>query len=129
MSRPVLLGQSILVVEDHILIAMDIADGLREAGARVMIARSLRDALRFGGHPHLSAAVVDFRLSDGDGTALCAQLNRRGVPFVLHTGCAHVHEACRTGVVVPKPAPAEHIVAAIEKLLPSVTVAKRQLQH
>jgi DNA-binding response OmpR family regulator len=112
-----LLGHSILVVEDHFVIAADIAASLRDAGATVMTARSLSDGLRLAGDCQLSAAVVDFRLGDGDGTALCELLNRRSVPFVLHTGRAVVDEACRRGVVVSKPASAHHIVVTIKRLL------------
>ncbi len=121
MNCTTLSGHSILVVEDHFLIALAIADGLREAGATVMTTSSLREGLRLAGHPQLSAAVVDFRLSDGDGTELCERLNRRGVPFVLHTGFTHFEEACRMGVVVRKPAPAHRIVTAIERLLQPAT--------
>jgi hypothetical protein len=41
-------------------------------------------------HPDLSAAVLDFGLSDGERFALCAGLNERHVPFVLHIGNTHV---------------------------------------
>lgn len=96
---------------------MDLADGLRKAGAAVMTAHTLCDGLRLAGRPDLSAAVIDFGLSDAVGTALCERLNERGVPFVLHTGYTHVHEACRTGIVLTKPAPPDQIVAAIAALL------------
>jgi DNA-binding response OmpR family regulator len=112
-----LTGHSILVVEDEPLIAMDIAGGLRKAGALVMTAHTLCDGLRLAGHPDVSAAVIDFRLHDHHGTALCECLNERGVPFVLHTGYTHIHEACQTGIVVAKPAPPDQIAAMIEALL------------
>ena len=53
MNRAILSGHSILVVENHFLIAMNIADGLREAGAEVMVASSLCEGLRLAGHPKL----------------------------------------------------------------------------
>src|SRR5437762_1858425 len=102
-SRP-LSGCSILVVEDEPLIALDIVENFTNAGASVFAAHNLQDGLRLAGHPDLSAAVVDFGLSDGDGSALCERLKERAVPFVLHTGYVHVEEACRSGVVVSKPA-------------------------
>ena len=37
----------------------------------------------------MSAAVVDFDLSDGDGVALCGRLTACNIPFVLHSGYAH----------------------------------------
>jgi DNA-binding response OmpR family regulator len=72
-----LRGRSILVVEDEPLIAFDIVECFRKAGASVLTAHNLRDGLCLAGHPDLSAAVVDFGLSDGDGTALCERLTRR----------------------------------------------------
>lgn len=112
-----LAGRSILVVEDEPLIALDIVEDFKTAGASVFSARNLCDGLRLAGHPDLAAAVVDFGLSDGDGTALCERLNERGVPFVLHSGYPHLSGACRLGIVVPKPAAPGQLVSTIEKLL------------
>ena len=117
MNRVALSGHSILVVEDEPLIAMHIAEGLRKAGASVMTAHTLCDGLRLAGHPDLTAAIIDFRLRDDDGTALCERLHQRGVPFVLHTGYSHVDEACRRGVVVMKPATPEQLAMAIDAMI------------
>jgi CheY-like chemotaxis protein len=73
--------------------------------------------LRLAGMPDLSAAVVDFGLSDGDGAALCQLLKERRIPFVLHSAYDHVHEACRDGVVVPKPADPAVLVSTIAGFL------------
>jgi DNA-binding response OmpR family regulator len=112
-----LKGRSILVVEDEPIIALNIIEGFRNAGAAVLSARNLRDGLQLASHPDLSAAVLDFGFSDGDGTALCTRLTERGVPFVLHSGYAHVNAACLAGVSVPKPATPAHLVSAIGGLL------------
>jgi hypothetical protein len=68
----------------------------------VLAAHRLSDGLRLAGHPDLSAAVVDFGLSDGEGTALCERLKERGIPFVLHSGYHHAGEACPADVLVAK---------------------------
>jgi DNA-binding response OmpR family regulator len=112
-------GRSILIVEDEPLIALDIAEGFRNAGASVMTARQLQDGLRLAGHPDLSAAVLDFGLSDGVGTALCERLKDRHIPFVLHTGYPLVNEACHGGVLVPKPATPVDLVSTVARLLGS----------
>lgn len=112
-----LSGCTVLVVEDEPLIALDIVEAMRTAGASVLTAHRLVDGLRLAGHPDLSAAVVDFGLSDGVGTELCERLNQRGVPFVLHSGYQHVHESCRSGTVVPKPASPYELVSAVEGLV------------
>jgi DNA-binding response OmpR family regulator len=117
MSSVGLSGHTILVVEDEPLVALDIVESFKQAGASVYTACNLRDGLRLAGHPDLSAAIVDFGLSDGEGTALCERLNARGLPFVLHTGYTHVDEACRSGIVVPKPATGFQLVSTVEKLL------------
>jgi hypothetical protein len=56
-------------------------------------------------------------ITDDDGTALCERLKERGIPFVLHSGYSHVHDACLAGVVIPKPATPTELVAAIARLL------------
>jgi len=112
-----LAGHTILVVEDEPLIALAIVEDCKAAGAQVHTAYNLCDGLRLADHPDLSAAVVDFGLSDGKGSALCERLNERQVPFILHTGYTHVHEACRSGIVVPKPAAPGQLVSVIERLL------------
>jgi DNA-binding response OmpR family regulator len=114
-----LAGRSILIVEDEPLIALDIAEGFRSAGASVLSAHNLQDGLRFAGHADLSAAVLDFGLSDGEGTALCERLKERHIPFVLHTGYQHINEACHAGVLVPKPAAPAELVSTIASLLAS----------
>jgi DNA-binding response OmpR family regulator len=112
-----LVGQSVLVVEDEPLLALDIAECLRQAGASVFTAHNLQDGLRLAGHPDLSAAVVDFGLRDGDGTAVCDCLKERGIPFVLHTGYSHAHGACHGGVLVAKPAAPAELASTIAGLL------------
>src|SRR5438552_9841535 len=104
MRKGTLAGRSILIVEDEPLIALDITEGFRSAGASVLSAHNLQDGLRLAGHPDLSAAVVDFGLRGGASTALCERLKERNVPFVLHSGYTKLHDACRAGVLVPKPA-------------------------
>jgi len=118
-----LRGRSILVVEDEPLIALDIVDCFRQAGASVYSAQNLRDGLRLAHHPDLSAAVVDFGLGDGDGAGLCELLKERGVPFVLHTGYSHPGEVCQPGVLIPKPAAPVELVKTVEGLLRNLPIS------
>ena len=113
-----LAGCSVLVVEDEPLIALDVLDNFRKAGASVLLAHKLDEALRLAARPDLSAAVLDFRLSDGDGTALCERLNERGIPFVLHSGYSDIPAAIYAkGVAIPKPAMPGELVDAVASLL------------
>jgi DNA-binding response OmpR family regulator len=116
-----LAGCIILVIEDEPLIALDIAECLQAEGASVHTAHNLADGLRLADHPDLSAAVVDFGLSDGKGTALCERLKDRGVPFVLHSGYDHIADTCRSGIILPKPATRKQLVSAVRRILPSAS--------
>src|SRR5262245_54451629 len=106
-----LTGQIILVVEDEPLIALDIAECLQADGASVKTAHSLADGLRLAQFPDLSAAILDFGFIDGEGTELCERLKVRGVPFVMYSGYEHVADVCRSGIVLPKPATREQLLA------------------
>jgi DNA-binding response OmpR family regulator len=113
-----LRGRCILVVEDEPLVALDLVETFRRAGASVLSAHRLDDGLRLAALPDLSGAIVDFGLSDGEGTALCERLKERDIPFILHSGYSHVDEACLAGVVVSKPASSDVLVSTMIGLLP-----------
>jgi DNA-binding response OmpR family regulator len=74
MQSTSLAGRSILLVEDEPLIALDIEQNFAKAGATVFSARTLGEAHHLVEQNSLSAAVLDFRLNDGDGHAPCAHL-------------------------------------------------------
>src|SRR6266853_1031155 len=117
MRKEPLTGCPILVVEDEPLIALDIVDSFQKAGASVLSAHNLQDGLRLAGHSDLSAAIVDFGLSDGEGAAVCKRLTERSIPFVLHSGYAHLPDACRAGIIIPKPATPTTLVTVMARLL------------
>lgn len=113
----VLSGHSVLVVEDEPLIAFAIMDCFSRAGATVLPAPSLRQGLGFVDEPALSAAILDFGLRNVDGTALCARLRDRRIPFILHSGFPAAHKPAPDAIVVPKPAPPEHLVRVVVGML------------
>lgn len=117
-SRP-LAGRLILVVEDEPLVALDVDNALRNAGARVVSAGYVESGLYTTEHPNLSAAVVDLHLGDGSGTAVCRRLRHLGVPFLVYTGYPQMlikHEWPDVQVI-SKPALPGQIVNAITTLL------------
>ena len=116
MDRP-LLGRSILVVEDEPIIAMDVARKLDAAGASVLVARTLSDALVEVETPDLSAGVVDHRLSDGDASQVCSRLDARNIPFVIYSGYNHVTGPCSEGEHLRKPVPPDVLVGTLVDLL------------
>lgn len=117
MHRHTLAGRFVLIVEDEPLIAIDIVQAFESAGALVQLARTLADAKRLVERESLSGAVLDFGLGDGDADELCDRLTERKIPFVLHSGYDHVREACRSGIVIPKPAKPDTIVDALAQTL------------
>ena len=112
-----LTGHAILVVEDEAIIALDIADTLERAGARVTISYWLDDAREVIDAHDWSAAVLDYELRDGDCSPLCEHLRTRGVPFVVHTGHDELPSNYLGGVQVLKPASGEALVETLEELL------------
>ena len=81
-----LTGRLILIAEDEPLIALDVKQTFEEEGAKVIVARTLDDALRGVEHPALSAAVLDYALGDGDSSGICERMKERKIPFIVYTG-------------------------------------------
>jgi DNA-binding response OmpR family regulator len=74
----------VLVVEDELLVALDIADALKGAGAEVIVSRTIGDALSQAETQSLTAAVIDHVLYDGITTSdVCAKLKERKIPFIV----------------------------------------------
>ena len=112
-----LAGRTILIVEDEPLIALDIAAAFAKAGAVTFCARTLSEAIHMVEQDGLSAAVLDFGLGAEDAAAVCGRLEKRSIPFVLHSGYKHASDACRSGTVVPKPADPIKLVDAVGQLV------------
>jgi DNA-binding response OmpR family regulator len=111
-----LTGRSILVVEDEPLISLEMTALFEAAGARVVVAQTLADAIRLVGEREISAAVLDFGLGDDSVSAVCGHLRERGVPFMFYTGHGHVQGSYPDAVVVEKPASGNTLLTAIAAL-------------
>jgi DNA-binding response OmpR family regulator len=113
-----LQGCVVLVVEDEALIALDIAQSLKDAGAEVIISRTLDDAMGKAELPNLTAAVIDHALHDGLTTSdVCAKLKERNVPFVVYSGYNKLEGACASGELVHKPASPQMLVTTLQGVL------------
>lgn len=119
MEKPTLL----LVDDDrHILESM--SDWLREQGYLVDTARSVDEGRKLLARKSYSVAIVDVRLSDGDGyelLAACRQCDAR-LPVILITGYGTVEaavEAVRAGAFdfLTKPLIDDELQMAIERAL------------
>jgi CheY-like chemotaxis protein len=80
-------GLRVLVVEDQSIVALHVADVLRDAGCMVIgPVANLKPALDLACAERLDFAVLDVNL-DGDHIFPVAQeLETRGIPFLLATG-------------------------------------------
>jgi DNA-binding response OmpR family regulator len=122
MERP-LAGRIILIIEDEPLIALDIRETFEDAGARVILARTVAAALVAIQEPGLSAAIIDHALGDGDSSEICERLNRMNVPFIMHSGFAHLNGACADAGHVLKPATPTVLVATVAGLVASQPIS------
>jgi CheY-like chemotaxis protein len=86
LSAAYLTGRSILVVEDEPLIALEIDEGLKRSGAKVITAWELPCALKLATDADLSAAVIDYKIGDADSSKLCRLLKERQIPFLIYSG-------------------------------------------
>ncbi|WP_172351838.1 response regulator [Mesorhizobium sp. NZP2298] len=111
--------QTVLVLEDEVLISMDVEEALIEAGFHVAALRSCVDAAAFLADHRPDAAVLDVRLTDGDCSAIARHLVDQGVPFVVHTGMISEGQdpVFLLGARVTKPAGATAIVDRVKALL------------
>jgi DNA-binding response OmpR family regulator len=82
-----LTKKRVLVVEDQPLIALNLVEGLEEAGAEVLgPAMSVSQGLVFAREHGIDAAVLDINLPDGLVTPVADVLTERGVAVLFCTG-------------------------------------------
>ena len=112
-----LSGQSILIIEDQALIALDIQQVLEEQGARTSTVRTVAAALLAIEDPAISAAIVDHALGNGDGSVLCQRLKDRRVPFVTYSGHANLEGACAGTRHLTKPTSESLLVSTLKDML------------
>jgi len=112
-------GRSILVVEAEPFAALDVEIGLREAGAKVLAAHGLSEALYMAEYPALSAAVIAQRLGNDNTASVCRRLADLGVPFMLYTryDATAAKERWPNAPIVAKPASAEELLSTVAELL------------
>jgi len=117
MEHPGLRGLSILIVENELLIAMDIAKALEDAGANATMTTTARHALILIEHDGLAGAIMDHGLTDGDSSKVCARLKGRGIPYISYSGYDPVPGADPDAPFIVKPASMDILMSALEKLL------------
>ncbi len=77
----------ILIVEDDFLIAMDLAETVREAGAEVVgPAASVDEALELLSSHQITVAILDINLGKYLSLKVAQTLHREQIPFIYHSG-------------------------------------------
>ena len=115
-----LTGRLILVVEDEVLIADLVCDHLKDAGAEVVVAYTLKDALDKAS-ANLSAAVIDHKLLDHTTDEVCLKLIARNIPFIVYTGFPDLDAPFNHGVIIQKPITPPTVVSTLEEMLGSTS--------
>lgn len=110
----------VLVVDDHVSLAENIAEVLQTAGYDATIASSGEEALGRSGDPDLVAVITDFRLPGMTGVDLIAAMRQRGsrVPAIVmsaYTDAGTVDAAEDAGAmdVLGKPLDLERLVGTL----------------
>lgn len=116
------LASLILVVEDEMFIALDLAATLEDEGYRVLgPAATVADALDLLGEQRPNAALLDVNLRGEMVTPVARLLRQMGVPFVLASAYARTElpddEALTGAPYLGKPAPPAQLLAMVGELL------------
>jgi two-component sensor histidine kinase len=116
-----LSGARVLLVEDDALIALDMKDGLEQAGATIVgpVAR-LDRALLLAADDGLDAAVLDVNLGGEHVFPLADLLAERSIPFAFLTGYhrrAVFPDRYRDALALQKPISRPALTAVVERLM------------
>ncbi len=119
MDNLALGGRSILIVEEEPLIILELEERFTLAGANVLAAAKLQEALHLAEHPALSAAVLNLRLGSDHTRAVCRRLSHLGIPFMFYTRYdpTEASQSWPEAPVVSKPADSQMVVRAVAELL------------
>lgn len=108
----------ILIVEDEIIIGLDLAEQLTEAGFIVVgIATTANQGLDMLRREGCDAAVLDVNLGDHTSQPVAEQLKVDQVPFVVLTGytTGQAPEAYNSAPMLPKPIRMDQLLAELRK--------------
>ena len=124
-------GQSILIVEDEPLIAVDMHAALSETGASIIAALNRHEALLAAANAEISAAILDIKLGGCDCSLVCTALTRRHVPFMFYTGYRNddVRKVWPWAPLLVKPATREQLLTYVLRLLKKHTTMLRGKMH
>lgn len=114
-------GARILVVEDEVIIALEIAASLEEEGAEVIgPSHTLADAMVLASKSPISAAILDMRLGSASVGPVARLLSERKIPFIFYSGQAHGEPMRAEWPATPifsKPTPSRLLIDALVRLI------------
>ncbi|MDF2114813.1 GAF domain-containing protein [Roseiarcaceae bacterium H3SJ34-1] len=120
-TRPdFLLGQSVLLVEDSLIIALDAEDILTRFGADLSVASTTEAAHDILDQTKIDFAILDINLGDQTSFGIANRLHDAGTPFFFASGYgeqAKLPDEHRGKIVVQKPYTSHNLARAIEALL------------
>ena len=114
------MSDSILIVEDEFLIALDMEDALRMRGFDVVgPAATLADGMALAEADGVSAALLDVNLMDGTSRPIAEALRERAIPFAYVTGYGRLplDEDFPEAPVISKPAGNDALDSVLAQLL------------
>jgi light-regulated signal transduction histidine kinase (bacteriophytochrome)/CheY-like chemotaxis protein len=118
-GKPALDGQTVLLVEDQLIIALEVEGALSSNGAKVLTAATSAEALRLLSREKPDVAILDVNLGVGSSIPVAYELIRRGIPFVFATGygdSTQIPAELKKQIVVRKPYDAPTLLEALAKL-------------
>ena len=114
-----LRGARILIAEDDAILALDVREIFRQAGAEVIgPVATLGQSLAMISAVPMSAALLDVNLRDAEVFPAALALKERGIGMVFYTGYADVDSLRQDwpgAQVLIKPAPPRLLVSAMSK--------------
>ena len=114
-------GLSVLLVEDHALIALDLETMLLDLGAgQVTIATTANQALDLIAAQIFDVAFLDVRLGDAASLPVAIALRDKGIPFAVASGydtTVDISEPFKTAPLISKPYSKDDIAAVWQTLV------------
>jgi DNA-binding response OmpR family regulator len=115
-----LSGRRILLVEDEMLTALDLAVAIEEAeGTVVGPARSVVEAVQAIDRGDIDAAILDRTLLDGKATPVAHKLIELSIPFIFYSGSnpSHLRQEFPAITMFQKPTEPNHLIKALSELI------------
>ncbi|RJY07953.1 response regulator [Aurantiacibacter aquimixticola] len=117
-TQPTTDQQTVLVVEDEFIIALDLSETVRDLGHRVEGPYANKDHAFIAIDQEMpDVAILDVMTADGEVFPLADALTEAGVPIIFHSGHItdkDIEERYPNAMAAAKPCPPAKLVEMIE---------------